>query len=125
MKKVILLCGAVLAVGAAVLGVGQPTSRTLRCRWNPVPEEDVAGYRVYLVGSAGGQLIVDVGPATNVVISTTNTPPLRLWVTAYNSQGWESDPSDEVMIVWPSRPARPIVESVVTTIVTTTIETSP
>lgn len=128
MKNAILSILAALGLvlsSVAADPVRPDVSRSIVVSWNPGTDPQVVGWRVRCVDGSGAAQVWDSGSSPRMTISTTAPSPLRISVTSYNAFGWESDPSDEVMIVWPSRPARPIVESVVTTIVTTTIETSP
>lgn len=76
--------------------------------WNPNPETNIAGYRVYYgTASRDYATTVDVG---NII--TFESPDLATGmvyyfaVTAYNTHNLESDYSDEVMIdlILPSPP---------------------
>lgn len=79
--------------------------RLVRLRWNPNSESDLAGYRIrYGPVSGEWNTEVDVGLATNCVLTVTNRPTF-VHVIAYSSSGLQSDPSSEVKIDWPEPPA--------------------
>lgn len=77
-------------------GASLSASPSVRIAWDPNPENNIAGYRIYF-GQAGGVQtnIVEVGNAT--VGSVTNlafATSYFFYVTAYNVFGLESDPSE-------------------------------
>jgi hypothetical protein len=68
-------------------------------QWDPNPEPDIAGYKVY-IGTLSGQYSrsVDVGPLTSYLLAGLNAGETHyLAVTAYTSAGIESPFSDEVI----------------------------
>jgi len=85
-------------------------SQSVRLQWDPNPETDLAGYRVHR-GVAPGTRIEsrDVGNITtydftNVVRAVTN----YFTVTAYNTAGLESDPSNELFYKVPENDLPPV-----------------
>ncbi len=79
--------------------------------WNANSEPDIAGYKVYYAPSsewtfnAGTNLfdhngtwpqVFDAGNNTSFVIENTGVGPQAVFVTAYNTKGAESGPSDTV-----------------------------
>lgn len=100
-----------------ILAIGLSLSFLLqagvRVAWDPNPENDIAGYRVYYwqIGS-GLTNIITVGH-TNAVPAIIS-PPLtnitagvdfQAYVTAYNTAGLESDPSSNLVFRIPTPPA--------------------
>lgn len=78
-----------------VAGAGQVT-----LTWDPNPESDLAGYRVYF-GSQSRQYtnLVEVGPVNLAIIPNLKDGEVYFFaVTAYNQQGLESDYSNEVAL---------------------------
>ena len=79
--------------------------------WNPNPEPDVIGYRLHY-GTSSGRYpqSVDVGNTTSSVLSglAENTRYYSV-VTAYNSAGLESFPSNEISFV--TRPSLPTISA--------------
>jgi hypothetical protein len=65
--------------------------------WEPNPEADVAGYRVFWGAVAAPASVIDVGTNTEATI-TGFAPGQRyyLYVTCYSTFGLESEPSDPV-----------------------------
>ena len=65
--------------------------------WDPSPDENVAGYRIYYgVASRTYTNVVDVGYVTNTIITNlTINVTYYFAATAYNILGMESDYSDE------------------------------
>jgi len=64
--------------------------------WDPNPEANIQGYRIYHGKSAGGPTnVVDVGTQTTGTVTNLNhSTAYFFFVTAYNTFGLESDPSD-------------------------------
>lgn len=87
MKRLAALFGILLAVPASAVEL----------EWDRNPETNIVGYRVY-VGRASRvyDSVLDVG--NNTVTRVDKTEPARYYyaVTAYNSDGLESDFSEEV-----------------------------
>lgn len=72
--------------------------------WDPNPESNLAGYRVYFGETSRGYTeVVDVG--NTVMHFVPNEKPGFLAVTAYDTDGLESDFSEEVF--WQGRWPRP------------------
>lgn len=76
----------------------------VRIAWDPNPENNIAGYRIYFGQTSGGQTnIVEVG--NNTVGSVTNlafATSYFFYVTAYNVFGLESDPSETLNYTTPA-----------------------
>lgn len=81
---------------ASLVSIGV-LAASVSLRWNPGPENDLAGYRVYVHAFpfTNSPLIFNVVHPrtnfvwTNAVVGTT----YQFSVTAYNTSGLESDPS--------------------------------
>jgi hypothetical protein len=74
---------------------------TIELSWNPNRETDLAGYKVYVsrAQNAGYQLYSSIyGNYTAAVIKITGGPTVYLSVTAFNTSGVESIPSNLVII---------------------------
>jgi hypothetical protein len=88
------LCSFVFRVvftGAAVC-----TAQSVTVSWDPNPEPDIAGYRVFV--SAGGTPSVhDAGSTNSYSLSNLSPGTYEVYVTAYNTAGLESDPSESVL----------------------------
>lgn len=71
----------------------------VRLRWNPNPEPDIAGYRVYHGTTSGAWITtVDVGNVTEATVEgVPDDRPTYLAITAYNDAGLESIPSEEAL----------------------------
>jgi len=88
--------------------------RNVTLGWNPVSSTSASGYRVYCQeeGTVAPQLI-DVGPTTSTTIGGLKEGlSYSFTVTAYNSIGVESPPSDEAQLTIPvpiqlTRPTSP------------------
>jgi hypothetical protein len=101
-----LLAGLILFAALFVGPVSRATS--VRLAWDPNPEPDVAGYRVYY-GSQPGiyPQVVDAGNATSAeVTGLVAGVPYYLSVTAYNSLGIESGYSEPLPYRAPQAPSR-------------------
>lgn len=88
--------------------------RNVTLGWNPVTGALASGYRVYCQEEgAVPPLLIDVGPTTSTTISGLKEGlSYSFTVTAYNSLGVESAPSDEAQITVPvpiqlTRPSSP------------------
>ena len=77
--------------------------------WDPDPEPDIAGYRIYYgTNSRVYQVIVDVGNVTNTIVSGLERGLTWYFAaTAYNTSSLESDLSEEVSLYLPDHPAAP------------------
>ena len=96
-------CLSVVLILSWVLVPGVFGSASVTLAWDPSPDPDVVGYRVY-VGQSSGVYAppVDLGNQTSVTISNLQEGiPYFFAVTAYNSLGLESDPSNEVSFTPP------------------------
>lgn len=72
--------------------------------WDPNPEPDIAGYRVYY-GVAGSGLTNIVNPVTSTqqsILSLVPQTPYWFYVTAVNTAGLESDPSEILTYTTPA-----------------------
>ena len=89
---VVVLSAVTLVIGA-VLSAGEVT-----LAWDPNSEPDLAGYKLYYgLGSGQYDEIIDVGNVTtNTVTGLEDGLTYYFVVTAYNTAGLESDPSNEV-----------------------------
>ena len=95
--RVVLLSAVTLIIGA-VLSAGEVT-----LAWDPNSEPDLAGYRLYH-GLQTGQYdhIIDVGNVTTKTVTDLEAGLTYYFVvTAYNTAGLESDPSNEVSYTVP------------------------
>jgi hypothetical protein len=81
-----------------------PGAQTVTLAWDPILQPDLAGYRVHR-GTASGDYTqtTDVGNTTRTVISNLTDGTTNYFaVTAYNTAGLESAPSNEVAYPNPS-----------------------
>ncbi len=71
-------------------------SVSVRVAWDPNPESNIQGYRIYYGRSAGGVTnVLDVGnQTTGAITNLAYSTPHFFYVTAYNTFGLESDPSE-------------------------------
>lgn len=78
--------------------IGIASASTASLLWDPNTETNLAGYRVYIgVASRAYNTNIDVGNATNWPITNVATGVLHFFaVTAYDTEGLESDFSEEV-----------------------------
>jgi len=75
--------------------IGAPNRVALR--WDPNQEPDIAGYYLYYGDvSRVSTKKLDVGNITTTVIDLADSAAYFFFVTAYNTSGLESDPSNEV-----------------------------
>lgn len=73
-------------------------------QWDPNDEPDLAGYRVYYGETSGSYTeMIDVGNTTSCTIEDLS-PGVTYYITAtaYNSLGYESNYSDELIFSVPS-----------------------
>jgi hypothetical protein len=98
-------CALILLVLPTLTGLGAVPS--VRLAWDPNPEANIKGYRIYYGPTGLGQTnFVDVGnqttgSITNLACATT----YFFYVTAYNVFDLESDPSD--VLTHTTRPRQP------------------
>lgn len=77
--------------------------------WDPNPEPDISGYRVYY-GTNGFGSVMDCGNVTNRVLELSGPGTWSFYATAYNTSGLESEPSLPVSYVARGmRPSAPTV----------------
>ena len=63
--------------------------------WDPNPESNIAGYRVYYGEASASPAVIDVGNATSRQFSNLEAGrSYFFYVTAYNTEGQESGPSE-------------------------------
>lgn len=95
MKNFLILFAVLLSCASSA----QPTG-SIGLTWSPNTESDLAGYRVYQ-GNQPGQFneLLDVGLTTVAVIDSLSPGTTYYWfITAYNTAGMESLPSQTVSI---------------------------
>lgn len=96
---------------------------SVRLTWDPNPETDLAGYLVHRGIAPGTRLetrdvgLVTTNDWTGLLPGVTN----YFTVTAYNTAGLESDPSNEIAYEVRSEPAKPVIASATVTVVQTTV----
>jgi len=97
-----LLIAQILAPATAMGG----GTRSISLTWDPVPDPDVIGYHLYYGNSSGNYTtMIDVPNTTTATV--LNLPTHQTYfsvVTAYDSTGIESFPSNEVSFVVPNLP---------------------
>lgn len=74
-------------------------------RWNPNQEADLGGYRLYWTTPGSTGFVRDCGLATNQVVMLGSRGPWTMFVTAYSTQGLESEPSSNLVITFPPAPS--------------------
>ena len=71
----------------------------VRLAWDPNTEADLAGYRLYWgPGSRAYTRSRDLGLVTTAEVTNLFGAPVFFAVTAYNTAGLESEPSNEVSV---------------------------
>jgi hypothetical protein len=93
-------------LGAAlfVAGTSFAQASTVTLEWEPSPDPDVVGYRLYY-GTASGNLsnLIDTGSFTRGTVSNLMAGVTYYFaVTAYDAAGLESLPSDEISYTVPA-----------------------
>jgi hypothetical protein len=82
--------------------LGAETLNDIPLAWDPSPDANVAGYRLYYASSEGSGQTVDAGTNTSVTVhGLTLGETYRFHVVAYNHEGVESEPSNEVSFIVP------------------------
>jgi hypothetical protein len=99
-----------LLLGALTSTLNAQTLLDVSLAWDPNPETDIAGYRLYYgteprVYSAPVDVIGQV--TTGVVPGLLPGVTYFFAATAYNTAGLESDYSDEISYTTPAIPGRP------------------
>jgi hypothetical protein len=97
-------------MGVFLLIMGQALeTKSVTVLWDPNPENDIAGYRLFWGETNSAATVRDVGNVTQTQV--TNLVAGRtyyFYLTAYNTSGLESDPSTNVFYTQPqSVPATP------------------
>ena len=95
-----------LVVVGTLWGSGAAWTAQVTLAWDPNREADLAGYRLYRGRSSGVfDRTVDVGNVTTFTDGDLQTEVAYYYVvTAYNTAGLESDPSNEVSFLAPNAP---------------------
>jgi hypothetical protein len=98
----------------AITAIGQlaptnPPAPRVLVAWDPNPEPDIGGYKIYHgTNSRLYNVVVDVGNVTNAVLSNfVRGVTYYFAATAYNTSSLESDFSEEVFLAIPAPPASP------------------
>lgn len=97
-RSVMLLC----------LCAGALRAASVTLAWDPNPETDVSGYRVYY-GTNGFATVVNCGNVTNRTIVDLGPGTWSFYVTCYNTAGLESEPSQVVQWRAGAPPSSPTV----------------
>lgn len=89
-----------LSVSTLILFLHSPIAHSAQVTlaWNPNSEQDLAGYKIYYGNSSGSyQLSLDVGNTTTCTLSNVEGGKTYYFAaTSYDSEGYESDFSDEL-----------------------------
>ncbi|MBI5584658.1 MAG: fibronectin type III domain-containing protein [Deltaproteobacteria bacterium] len=85
-------------LAAVLFGGLEVKAEQVTLAWDPNTESDLAGYRIHLgTASNAYQAVIDVGNQTSFTVTNLNRGASYFFsVTAYNTQGLESDYSNEV-----------------------------
>lgn len=110
MKKLLFAIIAMLLVSPAIVFAGESVTLS----WNPNTETDLAGYRLYQ-SAVSGQYTFGADAAVAEIPAGTETVTLEniadgtyYWVlTAYDTDGNESGPSNEVTLAIDTTPPDP------------------
>ncbi len=99
----LLFCGAIAG-----------PARAVSLQWDPNQEPDLAGYRVHVVHVAAASTnIVEAGLTNSAAVNgLAPGQAYRFFVTAYNVDGIESDPSNEVSFTEPFPNISPVIEPI-------------
>ena len=92
-----------LAAGLGLVAAAQAAPDRVTVAWDPNPETNIAGYNVYY-GIVGSGVTNKVSPGTTTqqqVISLQPQTPYWFYVTAFNTAGLESDPSQVLAYTTP------------------------
>lgn len=125
-KSTLPLAVALFALSIASASGADSITNSVRLAWDPNPETDLAGYRVHR-GIAPGTRLESrpAGLGTNFVWSGLVGGVTNFFtVTAYNTAGLESDPSNELSFRLPDVPLAPTgIVGVVVQVQVTTYQT--
>jgi hypothetical protein len=83
-----------------------PLAKGVIFEWDRSPEAEVTGYKLYC-GTVSGNYthVYDAGNATEISVpGLISTLTYYVAVTAYNSAGLESEPSEEIVVTVPEPP---------------------
>lgn len=110
-----ILSWLLLAVTLALPAFGRPsTNQTVTLAWDPNPEVDIAGYRLYhgtetRFGNTNEvylEPVIEITNATQCVVTNLEYGFTYFFaVTAFNTSGLESDFSNEVSYTTPNKPS--------------------
>ena len=96
------------AVAPLQLFRGVLTNSRVSLAWNPSPDVNVAGYKIYYgpepragYGSHGYSAVMDVGNVTSCTLNATAFPTNYFAATCYDATGVESDFSNEAVYSFP------------------------
>ncbi len=86
-----------------ILGADLTAAPSVRVAWDPNPETNIQGYRIYYGPTGGSTNLVDVGNlTTGAVTNLAYATSYFFYVTAYNTFGLESDPSETLTYTTPA-----------------------
>lgn len=103
MKRTLLTLSLAILLGLVIIGVTNSQAGEVVFEWEPNSEEDLAGYRLYQ-STTSGEYTYGVENAVGIITAGKETFTIVLnvdgefwWVlTAYDTAGNESGPSNEV-----------------------------
>ena len=97
----------VLALVLVLLAQAVAGAREVTFAWDPNPEPDIAGYRLFIHREGTGWEVLRTLPGTGTETTVPDFPEEAAWVhlTALNSAGLESLPSEFLLV--PKRPILP------------------
>lgn len=97
-----------LAVLAGIAGTDLEGAASVRVAWDPNPEHNIAGYRIYYGPEPRAWTnVIDTGnQTTGTVTNLAHATTYFFYVTAYNTFQLESDPSD--LLTHTTRPFTPL-----------------
>ena len=111
MKKLTTLFCLLISCIFAMAALAPPTNAAPRVlvAWDPNPEPDIGGYKVWY-GQAPRvyDVVIDCGNVTNCIVTNlTRGVTYFFAATAYNTSSLESDFSEEVFLKIPAPPGAP------------------
>jgi hypothetical protein len=98
---------ALLVYGALLLcaGLSQTFAVNLSLGWDPSPDTQVVGYKMYFGPTGSAKQNLNVGNATKAALTDLAAgQTYEFYVTAYDSAGAESDPSNQITYTIPADP---------------------